>query len=86
MRRATKSDHRERTLAHAYKVTDMGGSREDDEPDVREEGHRVNTDDGWKYVIFDPKNPLAWVLSDWFGLPPDRREGDEAGEEEEPSE
>lgn len=56
----------------------MAGSGGDDEQ-VRAEGYEVS---GRLYVIFDPENPLAWVISDLYGIPPDRGESDdeEAGD------
>jgi len=61
----------------------MEGPENEGEPpagEVREEGYKLRSDDSWKYVIFDPENPLAFVLSDWFGTPPDRQPEDEDGE------
>ena len=59
----------------------MDGPARDDEGEVREEGYRFTTEEGWKYVIFDPEHPLAWILSDCFGTPPDAERDDQDGEE-----
>ena len=64
-------------------ITGMEGPGDGGKPpagEVREEGYRVRTDEGWKYVIFDPEDPLAWIISDWYGTPPDRQQEDEDGE------
>jgi len=69
-------------------ITGMEGSDDEGEPPeggVQEEGYRLQSGEGWKYVIFDPENPLAYILSDWFGTPPDRQPEDEDGEDQETS-
>jgi hypothetical protein len=60
----------------------MDGAAGDDAGEVREEGYRLTRDEGWKYVIFDPENPLAWILSDFWGTPPDADGQEDEGEEE----
>lgn len=70
------------------KNTDMGAGSDPPEGEeaVRDEGYAVDTEEGRKYVIFDPKNPLAWILSDWFGTPPDAEADDETVDGEGPAE
>jgi len=63
-----------------------GSDPPDDEDEVRDEGYHVDTEEGRKFVIFDPENPLAWIISDWYGTPPDADEGDEEGEGRGPAE
>ena len=65
-------------------ITGMEAPENEDEPPasgVREEGYKLRSDDSWEYVIFDPENPLAYILSDSFGTPPDRQPEDDDGED-----
>jgi len=63
-----------------------GSDPPDGEDVVRDEGYSVDTEEGPKYVIFDPENPLAWIISDWFGTPPDADEDEDAVDGEGPAE
>jgi hypothetical protein len=63
-----------------------GSDPPDGEDEVRDEGYHVDTEEGRKFVIFDPKNPLAWIISDWFGTPPDAEADEEEAGESEPTE
>lgn len=55
----------------------MGMSRQEAEVgEVRDEGY--STEKG-AFVIFDPKNPLAWIMSDQYGGPPDAEGTDDQG-------
>lgn len=63
-----------------------GSDPAEDDETYRDEGYTADTDEGRKFVIFDPKNPLAWITSDWYGTPPDAADGDDAVDGEEPTE
>ena len=63
-----------------------GSDPPDDEDAVRDEGYSVDTEEGRKFVIFDPENPLAWIISDWYGTPPDAEQPEEEAGDGEPTE
>jgi len=63
-----------------------GSDDADEEAGVRDEGYSVDTEEGRKFVIFDPKNPLAWIISDWYGTPPDAEPAEEDAGDGEPTE
>lgn len=67
------------------------GSEERQDPDDEEAQEAIRRSEGYqteggKYVIFDSKNPLAWILSTLYGYPADADRGAGEDEEEGPAE
>lgn len=51
-----------------------------EDEDLRDEGYETKRG---HYVIFDSKNPLAWIKSSIYLRPPDSGDGEAEGEGEE---
>ena len=62
------------------------GEADDEESRIREEGYTVDTDEGRRFVIFDPENPLAWVMSDLWGTLPTVDRNEDEDQEDGPAE